>query len=72
MLALNETDRSCTILLVSAGAPTYSVKAGDTLTKIAKQFGVTIKAIKTRNGLKSDLIVVGQALVILAWPPPAS
>ena len=42
------------------------------MTKIAKQFGVTIKAIKTHNGLKSDLIVVGQALVILAWPPPAS
>lgn len=45
-------------------ASTYSVKAGDTLTKIAKRFGVTIKAIKARNRLTSDLIVVGQALLI--------
>ncbi len=42
----------------------YSVKKGDNLTKIAKKFGVTIKAIKARNDLTSDLIVIGQALVI--------
>ena len=42
----------------------YSVKSGDTLTKIAKTLGVTIKALKQRNRLKSDLIVVGQSLVV--------
>jgi LysM repeat protein len=49
---------------VSATETTYNVKSGDTLTKIAKKFKVTIKAIKTRNNLKSDLILVGQSLVI--------
>jgi len=42
----------------------YTVVSGDTLTKIAKKFDVTIKAIKERNNLKSDLILVEQQLVI--------
>lgn len=46
----------------------YSVKASDTLTKIAKQFGVKVAALKARNGLTSDLILTGQALVIPAAP----
>jgi LysM repeat protein len=37
-----------------------------TFPTIAQQFGVTIKAIKMRNGLTAGLIVVGQALVIAA------
>lgn len=42
----------------------YSVKGNDTLTKIAKKHGVTIKEIKKRNRLDSSLVVVGQSLVI--------
>jgi N-acetyl-anhydromuramyl-L-alanine amidase AmpD len=44
----------------------YSVKQGDTLTKIARKFGTTVEAIKVRNNLQSDLILVGQSLVIPA------
>ncbi len=48
----------------SAGEKAYSVRAGDTLTKIAKRFGVSVKAIQKRNGLTSDIILVGQSVVI--------
>ena len=49
-----------------AAEQAYSVKAGDTLSKIAAKFGVAVAALRTRNGLTSDLILVGQALVIPA------
>jgi LysM repeat protein len=45
-------------------AKTYVVVSGDTLSKIATKFGVTVAAIKTANGLTSDLISVGQKLTI--------
>jgi LysM repeat protein len=40
----------------------YVVKSGDTLAKIAKTHGTTIKAIKSANGLDTDHIWVGQKL----------
>ena len=45
-------------------AKIYVVVSGDTLSKIATKFGVTVAAIKTANGLTSDLISVGQKLTI--------
>jgi LysM repeat protein len=45
---------------------TYTVKSGDSLIKIAKQYGTTPQAIKTANGLKKDMIRVGQKLKIAA------
>lgn len=42
----------------------YTVVQGDTLTSIAARFGVSVQAIKTANGLTSDLIYVGQVLII--------
>jgi LysM repeat protein len=42
----------------------YTVVQGDTLTSIASRFGTSVQAIKTANGLTSDLIYVGQVLVI--------
>jgi LysM repeat protein len=53
---------------------TYKVKSGDSLTKIATQFGVTVKALRSANSLKTDKIVVGQSLTIPAKttaPAPA-
>jgi LysM repeat protein len=44
----------------------YTVKSGDSLTKIAGQFGVSVKALRTFNNLKTDKIVVGQKLNIPA------
>lgn len=42
----------------------YTVKSGDSLTKIAGEFGVTVKALRSVNSLKTDKIVVGQKLKI--------
>jgi LysM repeat protein len=48
----------------TGGGQTYSVKSGDTLTKIATQFGTSVKAIRSLNHLKTDAIKVGQKLEI--------
>jgi LysM repeat protein len=42
----------------------YVVKSGDTLTRIAKIHGTTVKALKAVNHLNSDRIVVGAKLKI--------
>jgi LysM repeat protein len=44
--------------------PMYSVKSGDSLTKIASQYGVSVKSLRSENSLKTDKIVVGQKLRI--------
>jgi LysM repeat protein len=43
---------------------TYKVKSGDTLTKIAKANGTTVKAIESANNLSTTKIKVGQKLKI--------
>lgn len=50
----------------SSKGQSYTVKSGDSLTKIAGEFGVTVKALRSFNGLKTDKIVVGQKLNIPA------
>ena len=49
---------------VSQPQTLYVVKSGDTLSRIAKTHGTTIKALKVVNGLASDRIVVGAKLKI--------
>ncbi len=43
---------------------TYRVRRGDSLSKIAKKFGVSVKSIKRTNGLRGSFIRVGQRLKI--------
>ncbi len=45
-------------------ATTYTVKAGDWLSTIAKAYGVTVAQLKQYNALKSDTIYVGQKLIV--------
>jgi LysM repeat protein len=42
----------------------YTVKRGDSLSKIASQFGTSVRAIKASNGKSTDMIRVGEKLVI--------
>lgn len=48
------------------GEQSYAVKSGDNLTKIATQHGVSVKALRAANALKTDSIKVGQKLKIPA------
>ena len=48
----------------TATATTYKVKSGDTLSKIARTYSMTVSQIKSLNDLTSDLIYVGQKLKI--------
>lgn len=48
----------------SGSSLTYTVQAGDSLWLIAQRFGTTVDAIKSLNGLTSNLINVGQVLKI--------
>src|ERR1700677_3555563 len=50
----------------TTGGAVYLVKSGDTLTRIAKTCGTTIKALRSANGLDNDRIVVGEKLKIPA------
>ena len=50
----------------AAASHVYTVKSGETLTRIARQHGTTIKAIRAANNLKSDRVSVGQKLKIPA------
>jgi LysM repeat protein len=47
-----------------ASESVYVVKTGDTLTKIAKSNGVSVKALRAENDLKTDKIKVGQKLKV--------
>ena len=51
----------------------YTVKRGDTLSRIARDHGVSVAALRARNTLRNDVIQIGQILVIpgLNTAPPA-
>lgn len=50
--------------VTAASAATYTVKSGDTLSKIGSKYGVSYNSIMKQNGLKSTRIYVGQKLSI--------
>ena len=52
----------------NGGDEVYVVKAGDSLTRIAKHYGVTVKALEAENNLSTTHIKVGQKLNIPAKP----
>ena len=48
----------------ATNSQTHTVKSGDTLSGIAGKYGVTVAQLKQWNNLKSDIIYVGQKLVV--------
>ncbi|ETI66959.1 C40 family peptidase [Neobacillus vireti] len=44
----------------------YTIKSGDTLSKIGVEFKMTVQQLKTLNNLKSDMIYAGQKLKVTA------
>ena len=62
-----EQEKAAAQEAAKASAPTtHVVKPGDTLTKIASTYGVTIGEIKQANSMKNDRIQIGQKLTIPA------
>lgn len=66
------------VVATTTAAPTsqYVIKSGDYLGKIAKQFNTSVAELKSLNGLKSDMIYVGQKLKVsgksdVTTPAPA-
>lgn len=49
---------------VPDGAETYTVQAGDMLSKIAVKYGIKTADLRAANNLSGDKIIVGQKLVI--------
>jgi murein DD-endopeptidase MepM/ murein hydrolase activator NlpD len=42
----------------------YAVQSGDTISKIAQQFGISVDTVKWANDIKSDSLSIGQSLKI--------
>ena len=48
----------------SVPANTYIVKSGDSLYSIAKRYGITVNELKNANNKSSNMLTIGEALVI--------
>lgn len=57
-------DIAGSIVKGATGIGKHIVQQGDNLTRIARQYGTSVKKLKQDNGLRSDLIRPGQELVI--------
>lgn len=49
---------------VDSSTTVHTVRSGDTLSSLARQYGTTVAAIQAANGLSNTVIRVGQELVI--------
>ena len=56
--------------VAAASGRWYTVKSGDTLSELAKQFGTSVQAIRDANGISGSHIWVGQRLWIPAGHGP--
>ena len=52
------------IPITSTQSTIYTVKSGDNLYSIARKFNTTVDSIKRKNNLTSNLLTIGQSLII--------
>lgn len=52
--------------LSASGSRSHTVVKGDTLNKLSRRYGVAIEAIRQANGVKGDVIRLGETLMIPA------
>lgn len=52
------------LLIPSTKANTYTVKKGDNLYSIARNYNTTVDEIKRKNNLTSNILSIGQVLKI--------
>ncbi len=62
-------ERSVEVPVALAKPQKYKVKKGDTLGRIAKRHGATLKAIRAANNIKGNRLLVGKILKIPASEP---
>jgi LysM repeat protein len=55
-----------------SGVTTYTVKSGDSLYSIAQRYNTTVDEIKRANNLTSNLLKIGQILIIPSPTPPTT
>ena len=56
--------REATVARADAGPMSYRIRRGDTLSKIARRFGVTVEDIRQWNDISSDHIIAGERISI--------
>lgn len=59
-----KTSKTTTKVKTASATATHKVVKGDTLSKIGKKYGMTVKELKSLNKLKTDLIKIGQKLKV--------
>lgn len=57
---------------VASARPTYTVRSGDTLGVIARRHGTSVAALKSANRLTSDIVRIGQQLVLPSDSAPVA
>lgn len=57
-------NRSTAVASTSSSSRTHKVKRGESLSRVAKHYGVSMAELRRHNNLKSDNILIGQVLRI--------
>lgn len=63
-LSINGSSSSSSAKAPQASSATHKVVKGDSLWKISRTYGMTVNELKSLNGLKTDLIRIGQVLKV--------
>lgn len=67
----NATSRS-QLVSVDRNASSYTIRRGDSLSKIARDFRTTVSSLRQVNGLQSDRLSIGQVVNLPGSPPDIS